>query len=83
MAEKPVTTKDDDGEGYRNHQSKCRSAAMELSKETRQKFINGIWHGLTIQQAYEEVGISFEAALGIMNMNLVRETTLKLNLVSE
>jgi hypothetical protein len=79
----PHATKDDDGEAYRAHQDMCRKAAMSCPKETRQKFINCMWHGLTLKQAYEEVGISFEAALGIMNMNLVRETTLKLNLVSE
>lgn len=63
-----------------DHKEECRKAAMALPRETRQKFLNGIWHGMSIKEAYEEVGISFEAALGIMNMNLVRETTLKLNL---
>ena len=63
-----------------DHKEVCRKAAMELPREQRQKFLNGIWHGMTIKEAYEEVGISFEAALGVLNMNLVRETTLILNL---
>ena len=65
-----------------DHKEACRKEAMKLPKETRQKFINGIWHGMTIKEAYDEVGISFEAAIGIIDMNLVKQTTLRLNLES-
>ena len=63
-----------------DHKKVCLDAAMAVPRETRQKFLNGVWHGMTIREAYEAVDISFEAALGIMNMNLVRETNLSLNL---
>ena len=62
-----------------DHREVCREAALSVPIETRQKFINAMWHGMTLGEAAMELDISLEAAMGIMNMNLVRETTLLLN----
>ena len=53
-----------------NWLDECRVAAEALSQETRQKFMDLIWSGKSIGEARIELGISFDAANGIMQMNI-------------
>ena len=48
----------------------CRDAAEALTQEKRQEFLNHMWAGKTLGEAYELAGISFDAANGIMMMNI-------------
>jgi len=53
-----------------NWLNECRVAAEALSQETRQKFMDLIWSGKSIGEARTELDISFDAANGIMLMNI-------------
>jgi hypothetical protein len=53
-----------------NWLDECRVAAESLSQETRQKFMDLIWQGKTLGDAQREAGISFDAANGIVRMNI-------------
>lgn len=55
----------------------CAFEAEKLSKEKRQEFLDLMWKGKSIGEAKEVVGISLEAACGVMDMNIVN--TLLLN----
>ena len=50
-------------------------AALELTREQRQEFLDYILMGKTIGAARELTGISFDAAIGTMNMNI--ETSIR------
>lgn len=54
-----------------------KDAAMALSKEKRQEFMDYFWSGLTIGEAREKAGISNDAAMGVMDMNLRQCTYLR------
>lgn len=48
----------------------CKQKAMELTKEKRQEFLDLMWNGKTIKEAYTICKISFDEANGIMMLNL-------------
>ena len=56
-----------------NWLDECRVAAEALPQETRQKFLDLMWAGKTLGEAQRETGISFDAANGIVQMNIVTE----------
>ncbi len=53
-----------------NWQEECNKEALALSKEKRQEFLNLMHKGKTIGEAREACGITFNAAIGIMDMNI-------------
>ena len=55
-----------------NWTDECKKEAAELSRETRQKFLDLMWSGKSIGEAMEIVGISFNAANGIMMENITK-----------
>ena len=57
-------------------------AALQAPIEKRQKFIDEIWAGKTISEAYEAADLTFEQALGVMNLNVVTNQYSTLNRVS-
>lgn len=60
-------------------QARWRATAEALPRETRQRFLDAIWAGQTIGAARDAAGITLEAALGVMNMNIMANTNLSLN----
>lgn len=58
----------------------CEQAASDVGQEKRQEFLDHLWSGMTLGDAREAAGISFDAALGTVNMNT--ETKLELRRVS-
>lgn len=48
----------------------CVRAAESLPQETRQYFLDLMWAGKTIRQAQTTAGITFEAANGILRLNI-------------
>jgi hypothetical protein len=48
----------------------CAKAAARCTSEQRKEFIAMMWAGKTLGEAYKQLGITFEAALGIMNDNI-------------
>lgn len=48
----------------------CAKAVAACTLEQRREFIAMMWNGKTLGDTYRELGISFEAALGIMNDNI-------------
>lgn len=56
---------------YVPYNERCDLAASELTKEKRQEFMDHLTKGhKNLGQAQEAAGISFEAALGIMNRQI-------------
>lgn len=53
-----------------NWLSQCDQEAKQLTQGKRQQFLDAIWRGNTLDQARESTGISFNAANGIMRMNI-------------
>lgn len=43
---------------------------MSLSKEKRQEFLDLIWKGKNVKEAYETCGISFDEANGILALDI-------------
>ena len=58
---------------------RCEDAAAALDQPTRQQLLDAIWKGRTIGEAREEVGISLEAACGVINHNIVTADFARLN----
>lgn len=53
------------------YSERCANAAAALTREKRQEFIDNMVKGhMTLGQAHEAAGISFEAALGIMDKQI-------------
>ena len=50
--------------------TKCKIAARKLPKEKRQEFLDYMWSGMTLGEAREKAGITFEEATGIMMINM-------------
>ena len=48
----------------------CKKEASELTQEKRQQFLDLMWNGKSIKEAYEISEISFNAANGIMMQNI-------------
>ena len=48
----------------------CAQEANALTREKRQEFIDLIWEGNTLGAARDKAGISFNAANGVMRMNI-------------
>lgn len=48
----------------------CEQEAKALTQEKRQEFLNHIWAGRTLGKARELAGVTFDAANGIMRMNI-------------
>lgn len=44
--------------------------ANALTREKRQEFLDLMWGGATMGEARERLNISFEAAMGILDMNI-------------
>ena len=55
----------------------CRKQALALPLETRQKFIDLMWSGSSLGEAQKACLITFEAANGIMNINIDQATYLR------
>ena len=49
----------------------CKKKAKALPVELRRKFVEEIWRGKTIGDARAAVGIEFDEAVGIIELNLV------------
>lgn len=62
---------------YEEHYIRCHNEAMALSKADRQEYLNYINQGKSIGEAIRFTGVSFEAALGIINMNIESRMSLK------
>lgn len=60
-------------------QAEWRSQAEKLPQETRQLFLDHVWAGKKIGEAMKEAGICLEEAMGVMDMNIVRNTHASLN----
>lgn len=56
---------------------KCAAAANALPRAKRQEFLDLMWKGDTLGENSEKLGISFEAACGIMNANIENMKTLR------
>lgn len=61
----------------------CHKAAMELTRDKRQEFLNMIRRGLTLGEACRACNVTFDAANGIMQMNIVENSFLSLGEVSK
>jgi hypothetical protein len=48
----------------------CAEAAAACTSEQRKAFIAMMWEGKTLGDTYRQLGITFQAALGIMNHNI-------------
>lgn len=55
----------------------CRGKAIALTKEKRQEFLDYIWKGLNLGDAYKKANITFDEANGIMNMNICEASYLR------
>ena len=55
----------------------CKKKALELTKEKRQEFLDLIWQGKTIKEAYTGCGITFDEANGIIMLNIKEALYLK------
>lgn len=55
----------------------CEKEAKELSQEKRQEFLDRMYEGNNLGKSAELTGISFDAACGIMNMNIENRLTLR------
>lgn len=47
-----------------------KEKALSLPKEKRQEFMDYIFEGLTIGQAQEKANVTFEQAMGILDLNI-------------
>ncbi len=56
----------------------CDQEASTLTKEKRQEFMDVILRGKTLGEARTECGISFNAANGIIRMNIVQTSFMSL-----
>lgn len=57
----------------------CEAKAMSFTKEQRQAFLDLVWKGKTIKEAYTEAGIDFDAAFFIMNKAIEKKSYHTLN----
>lgn len=55
----------------------CAAESKALTQEQRQQFLDLIWDGPTIGEAADAVGISLEAACGVIYMNIGETKFLK------
>ena len=55
----------------------CMKKALALPKEKRQEFLDLMWAGKTIGQSQNICNIGFDEAIGIMNLNIENEPTLR------
>ena len=46
--------------------------ADEVPLPARQRFLDGLWAGLSVGKARDAAGISFDAAMGLMELNIER-----------
>ncbi len=53
-----------------NWMQRCKKEAMDLTVETRQAFLDLMWQGKSIGEARDELDITFDAANGIMMINI-------------
>jgi hypothetical protein len=60
-------------------QARWRADAEALPRESRQAFLNAVWSGKTIGEAQQLAGITFEEALGTIDMNISRSAYVTLN----
>ena len=56
--------------------TQCKRAALRLPKMKRQEFLDYMWQGMTLGEAKEKAGISFEEANGVMLLNMRKTTVL-------
>lgn len=59
--------------------TRCKEDARSLSKKKRQEFMDYIWQGMTIGEAQEKANITFEQALGILDLNINKHRYCTLN----
>ncbi len=50
--------------------TRCKLAATKLPREKRQEFLDYMWQGMTIGEAKEKAGVTFEEANGIIMLNM-------------
>jgi len=60
---------------------KCKREALALSKEKRQQFLDLMWAGKSIKEAYTLADITFDEANGIMMVNIANATFLRVETV--
>lgn len=55
-----------------NYREEIKAASEACTQEQRRAFMQHMREGMRLGEAAEKVGISFAAALGTMNANIVR-----------
>jgi hypothetical protein len=60
-------------------ENRWKDAAFALTLEQRQDFLNLMWGGATVNEARLQLGISFDAAMGIMNLNIKHHEVYTMN----
>lgn len=60
--------------------TRCNESAMALTKEKRQEFLDYMFADLlNLGEAAKRAGITSDEATGIININIVKSTSLSLN----
>ena len=59
--------------------TRCNESALALTKEKRQEFMDYMFAGKTLGESADMAGITRDEATGIININLVKQTTLTIN----
>ena len=50
--------------------TKCKRAALNLPIEKRQEFLDYLWEGMSVGDAREKAGLSFDQASGVVMLNM-------------
>lgn len=58
-------------------QAEWDAEAMALPKEKRQEFLDYMWQGMTLGEAYKKAGITFNAALSLVKLNIEQHSYLR------
>lgn len=64
-------------EKKKSYRATCKAAAQALTIKQRQELLDRLWDGETLGEAYEDMGISLNAAFGIVNANTTEKPQLR------